>query len=81
MQVTHEITEIIQAKLPGAIVQVFDPRQDGVHLEAIVVSEKFENLSILAQQRLVMNALKEQFNDSLHALALKTYTPNQWNKQ
>ena len=59
-------------------VQILDPRRDGVHLEAIVVSERFNSLSLLERHRLVMNSLKKQFKEDLHALALKTYTLAEW---
>lgn len=59
-------------------VEILDPRQDGVHLEAIVVSDQFINRPLLQRHRLVMSALKERFNQDLHALALKTYTPDEW---
>lgn len=82
MAAADRIKKIITDNLEGAEVQVFDPRNDGMHLEATVVSSKFEGLSLLKQHRLVMNALKEHFNDaSLHALHLKTYTPKQWQKK
>lgn len=75
-----EIKETIEQALPGAEVHILDPRGDGVHLEAIVVSKTFEGMSLLSRQKLVMNALKEMFEAGLHALALKTYTPEQWEK-
>ncbi len=59
-------------------VEILDPRRDGVHLEAIVVSEKFIKLSLLERHRLVMNSLKQKFKEGLHALALKTFTPDEW---
>ena len=61
-------------------VHILDPREDDVHLEAVVISETFEGKSILQQQREVMSILTDEFNNSLHALALKTYTPDRWDK-
>ena len=59
-------------------VQILDPREDGVHLEAIVVSDTFEGMGLLEGHRKVMSPLTEQFATSLHALALKTYTKKEY---
>jgi acid stress-induced BolA-like protein IbaG/YrbA len=74
----QEYIQAIQNVLPDAEVHILDPRDDGKHLEGIVISDKFENLSLLEQQRLVMNALKQNFKEGLHALSLKTFSHQQW---
>ena len=70
-------TRILEV-IPDATVMVGDPRNDGVHLEAFVISESFVGQSLVKQHQTVMNALKEEFKDELHALALKTFTPEKW---
>lgn len=74
----EEIISTIKKHIEDAEVQILDPRRDGVHLEAIVVSQAFENQSLVKQHRMVMEPLQELFATSLHALALKTYTPKAW---
>ena len=66
---------LIQEALPDAEVEIRDPRNDGVHLEAVVTSPSFRGMSMLMQHRLVMNALKSEFQENLHALAVKTRVP------
>lgn len=80
METAQNIQEIICKQMPDAWVQVNDPMQDGAHLEAIVVSEQFIGMSLLSQQRKVMNFLKSAFETSLHALKLQTFTPEAWKK-
>ena len=70
-------TRILEV-IPDATVMVGDPRNDGVHLEAFVISESFVGQSLVKQHQTVMNALKEEFKEELHALALKTFTPEKW---
>ncbi|MEM9412825.1 MAG: BolA/IbaG family iron-sulfur metabolism protein [Planctomycetota bacterium] len=72
---TEQIERIIRSSLPDATVTVSDPMNDGAHLEAVVISESFAGLSLVEQHRRVMNALKEEFAGDLHALKLKTRTP------
>ncbi len=53
---------------------------DGRHFDALIVSKAFEGLGMLQQQRLVFQKLGNKM-DVIHALSLKTFTPEQWRKQ
>ena len=72
----NEIKRIILEAIPDAEVRVSDPHNDGEHFQAIVISASFEGLSLVKQHQMVMNALKEEFKEKVHALALKTMTPD-----
>jgi acid stress-induced BolA-like protein IbaG/YrbA len=74
------IKELIETSLPGALVAVDDPMNDGNHLQATVVSELFEGKSLLAQHKMVYEPLKLALQADLHALQLKTYSKTQWEK-
>lgn len=77
---TKQIEVTIMAAVPNAQVIVRDPMNDGAHLEATVISESFVGMPLVKQHRQVMLSLKEAFAGELHALALKTYTPEKWAK-
>ncbi len=53
---------------------------DGRHFEAIIVSPAFEGKGMLQQHRLVYSVLGDKMED-IHALSMKTFTPEQWSKQ
>ncbi|MFN3360783.1 MAG: BolA family protein [Pseudanabaenaceae cyanobacterium] len=75
----EQVANLIRDAIPGAQVQVEDPLQDGQHFTAIVVAEAFRGLTMIKQHRMVNDALKSYLEDgSIHALQLKTYTPEQW---
>ncbi len=74
----HDIKTAIEKVLPEATVYVADPNNDGEHFEAIVISPTFEGQMLVRQHQVVMNALKEKFATTVHALALKTFTPEKW---
>ena len=76
-----EIESVIQAALEVTHIEVRNPREDGLHFEALVVSPVFEGKSLVEQHQLVMNSLKSHFEAALHALSLKTLTPKEWNEQ
>lgn len=68
----------IRSALPDAEIYVFNPDDDGKHFEAIVISEVFKAMSPVEQHRTVMNAVKSELETVVHALALKTFTPEVW---
>ena len=77
MTTTEEIHQRIAAALPGSEIEVSEPRPD--HFEARVVSASFQGRSLVEQHQLVYGPLKDKLaTGELHALALKTYTPEQW---
>ena len=76
---TSAIEQLISAGLPGCQVQVTG---DGSHFEAVVVAPAFAGKSLLQKQRLVMDTVRDQIaSGELHALSIKTYTPEEWAAQ
>lgn len=69
------IRELIEKGLPGARAEV--QGADGVHFEATVVSEAFRGKLPLARHRLVYATLGELMGGAIHALQLKTLTPDE----
>ncbi|CAH0526721.1 transcriptional regulator BolA [Vibrio hippocampi] len=51
------------------------------HFKVVVVSEKFENTRLIARHRQVNSALAEELAGAVHALAIHTYTPQEWTEQ
>ncbi|MEM0952005.1 MAG: BolA family protein [Cyanobacteria bacterium P01_H01_bin.74] len=51
---------------------------EATHLNMIIVSAKFEGLSVIDQHRLVYKCIQEERDAYLHALRLKTLTPEQY---
>ena len=76
---TDAVEQLIKAGMPGAEVRVTG---DGSHFEAIVVSDAFAGKSLLQKQRMVMATVNAQIaSGELHALSIKTYTPEEWAAQ
>jgi acid stress-induced BolA-like protein IbaG/YrbA len=69
------IRQLIQQGLPDARVQV--EGADGVHFEAWVVCESFRGKLPLARHRMVYATLGSLMGNEIHALALKTQTPEE----
>ena len=74
----NEIRAKIQRGLPGATVEVAG---EDAHYSTLVVSDVFEGKSRIEQHRMVYATLREEMaNQAVHALALKTFTPAEWER-
>ena len=51
---------------------------DGAHFEAVVVSPAFAGASRVKRHQLVYAALGERMKEEIHALSMKTFTPDEW---
>jgi acid stress-induced BolA-like protein IbaG/YrbA len=53
---------------------------DGQHFEAVIVSSEFAGLNRVKRQQRINAILKTRFDSGeLHALSMKTLTPEEWN--
>lgn len=72
----------IQEHIEGALVQVMDMTGGQDHFRVVVISEAFEGLPMVKQHQKVYDALGDAFEGGdqadIHALGLKTYTPEEW---
>ena len=69
------IQAMIENGMPGARASVHG--DDGVHFEAEVVAAQFAGKLPLARHRLVYATLGDLMGGAIHALALKTLTPEE----
>jgi BolA protein len=71
----HHVAVIEQSSLheshPGA-------RSGGGHFQVLVVSDRFRGLSRIAAQRIVYEALGDLMVRDIHALSMRTLTPEEW---
>ena len=51
---------------------------DGHHFEAVVVSAAFRGKSRVQQHQLVYRALGDRMREEVHALSMRTFTPEDW---
>ena len=51
---------------------------DGQHFQALVVSAQFDGRSRVQRHQLVYAALGERMREEVHALSMRTLTPQEW---
>jgi acid stress-induced BolA-like protein IbaG/YrbA len=54
---------------------------DGQHFEALIVSDEFAGLSRIQRQQRVNKTLGERMTGEIHALSMKTFTPQEWQEK
>ena len=81
MITSEEIKASLTKALPVSLIEAQDLTGGGDHWQMIVVSPAFEGKGLVDQHRMVNDALKAEIGDQrIHALALKTFSPAQWEK-
>lgn len=75
MVTTDSVKRGIEAGLACEHVEVIG---DGQHFQALIVSREFEGRSRVRRHQLVYAALGERMREEIHALSMRTLTPQEW---
>lgn len=76
MITAETIKQYIENSLPCELVQI--EGDDGYHFQAIIVSSEFRGKRTIQQHQLIYQALGEKMKQDIHALSMRTYTPEEW---
>ncbi len=79
MTSANDVKIYIEQGLNCEFVQVLG--DDGQHFEAVIVSQAFVGINMVKQHQLVYQALGDRMREQIHALSMKTYTPEAWAKR
>lgn len=75
----QQIARRIEEALPGARAEVSGA---DAHFSATIVSEAFAGKSRVEQHQMIYALFKDEMSaQSIHALALRTLTPEQWGRR
>ncbi len=73
-----ESSSIEQSIRAGLACTHLEVHGDGAHFEAVIVSPAFAGLARVRQHQLVYAALGSRMRDEIHALSMKTFSPEEW---
>ncbi|MCX7182584.1 MAG: BolA/IbaG family iron-sulfur metabolism protein [Nitrosospira sp.] len=76
MITSEDIKSYIEAALLCELVRI--EGDDGHHFNATIVSAEFRGQSTVQQHQLIYRALGDKMKQEIHALSIKTLTPEQW---
>ena len=72
---SDDIKVLIEASIEDAVVNVSS--DDNVHFEAIVISQGFQEKSLVQRHQMVYGSLVNKMQSEIHALSLTTLTPKE----
>jgi acid stress-induced BolA-like protein IbaG/YrbA len=75
MVTPEQVRSYIQESLPCDHVEVVG---DGHHFEAVIVSAEFRGKTRVQQHQAVYSALGDRMREEIHALSMRTLTPEAW---
>jgi stress-induced morphogen len=88
MSVQEQIETALTKLLTPAVLDVVNessqhnvPPNSETHFKVVIVSEQFVGRRKVARHQQVYGAVAEQLAGPVHALALHTYTPQEWQEQ
>jgi acid stress-induced BolA-like protein IbaG/YrbA len=71
-----DVKRILEERLEGCDIQV---EGDGSHFNLVIVGALFEGLRTLRRQQLVLASLNTEIAEgAIHAVNMKTFTPEEW---
>jgi len=75
MVTPDSIKQGIEARLACEHLEVIG---DGQHFQAVIVSAEFAGRGRVQRHQLVYAALGERMREEIHALSMRTLTPEEW---
>lgn len=73
-----EVQRLLRSRFSDAELELVDLTGTRDHYQVRIVSSAFAGKSLIEQHQLVYGALGSAMSGAIHALALKTYTPEAW---
>ncbi|MBI5750686.1 MAG: BolA family transcriptional regulator [Hydrogenophilales bacterium] len=73
-QVQHYITT-------GLKCEHIEVSGDGRHFDAVIVSPEFSGKNMVQQHQIVYRVLGDRMREEIHALSMKTFSPEDWAKR
>ena len=81
-QIQNKLAEAIACKHLNVVNEShMHSRGEDSHFKVIVVSEQFSGKRLLQRHREVNEALKDELANHIHALAIHTFTPEEFSEQ
>ena len=78
MPTPQDVHHYIDQGMPCLHLQVTG---DGAHFEALIVSADFRGLNRVARHQRVYRALGTRMREEIHALSMRTLTPEEWQEE
>ena len=75
------IKKLIKSGIKDSEIEIIDSKGTGDHFSAVVISNQFEGKTLVERHQMVYKSVSEILTKELHALQLKTYSFQEWQKK
>jgi len=72
------VDSVKQGIAAGLACEHLEVAGDGEHFQALIVSREFEGRNRVQRHQLVYAALGDRMREEIHALSMRTVTPEEW---
>ena len=76
-----EIKQRLNSYFLNDKIEVFDSRGTGDHFSIIVISNKFNDVSLVDRHRMIYTLFEDSIGKEIHAMQIQTYTLQEWKKK
>ena len=76
-----EIKQRLNSYFINDKVEVFDSRGTGDHFSIVVISNKFDGISLIDRHRMIYSIFEDKIVTEIHALQIQTYTLQEWKRK
>ena len=76
-----EIKQRLNSYFINDKVEVFDSRGTGDHFSIVVISNKFDGVSLIDRHRMIYSIFEDKIVTEIHALQIQTYTLQEWKRK
>ena len=74
----NQLKDKLIKNFPNDAVEVFDTWGTGDHFSIIVISNKFNEVSLVNRHRMIYSIFKNEIVTKIHAMQIQTYTLDEW---
>ena len=75
-----DIKKRLTEKFSESFIEVEDMTMNNNHFSILIISDIFNDLSLVDRHKIIYNIFKDELTKEIHALQIKTYTKNEWKK-
>ena len=75
-----DIKKRLTEKISESFIEVEDMTMNNNHFSILIISDIFNDLSLVDRHKIIYNIFKDELTNEIHALQIKTYTKNEWKK-
>ena len=77
----EEIKQRLNSNFENDKVEVFDSRGTGDHFSIIIISNRFDGVSLVDRHRMIYSIFEDKIVNEIHALQIQTYTLDEWKRK